>query len=132
MGADRLHVVFGTGQAGSALAAHLAGLGVAVRTVSRSSAATLADGADWRAADVSDPEAAADAAKGAAVVCQCVNAPYPHRRVGEDLRHAPLLRPLGQPDLSNCLCTGGTKTLAHAIHPRPHLPGAIRHVRDRG
>ena len=95
MGADRLHVVFGIGQAGSALAAHLAGLGVAVRTVSRSSAATLADGADWRAADVSDPEAAADAAKGAAVVCQCVNAPYPHRRVGEDLRHAPLLRPLG-------------------------------------
>ena len=27
MGEDRLHVVFGTGQVGSALAAHLAGLG---------------------------------------------------------------------------------------------------------
>ena len=76
MGEARLHVVFGTGQVGSALAAHLARLGVAVRTVSRSRPATLADGVDWRAADVSDPEAAADAAKGASVVYQCVNAPY--------------------------------------------------------
>ena len=31
MGEARLHVVFGTGQVGNALAAHLAGLGVAVR-----------------------------------------------------------------------------------------------------
>ena len=76
MGEDRLHVVFGTGQVGSALAAHLAGLGLAVRAVSRSRPATLAGGADWRAADVTDPEAAADAAKGASVVYQCVNAPY--------------------------------------------------------
>ena len=76
MGEDRLHVVFGTGQVGNALAAHLAGLGLAVRAVSRSRPATLADGIDWRAADVSDPEAATDAAKGASVVYQCVNAPY--------------------------------------------------------
>jgi nucleoside-diphosphate-sugar epimerase len=76
MGEDRLHVVFGTGQVGSALAGHLAGLGVAVRAVSRSRPATLAGGADWRAADVSDPEAATDAAKGASVIYQCVNAPY--------------------------------------------------------
>ena len=33
MGEARLHVVFGTGQVGNALAAHLAGLGVAVRAV---------------------------------------------------------------------------------------------------
>ena len=76
MGEDRLHVVFGTGQVGSALAAHLAGLGLAVRAVSRHRPATLAGGIDWRAADVTDPEAAADAAKGASVVYQCVNAPY--------------------------------------------------------
>jgi len=76
MGEDRLHVVFGTGQVGSALAAHLAGLGVAVRAVSRHRPATLAGGIDWRAADVTDPEAATDAAKGASVVYQCVNAPY--------------------------------------------------------
>jgi nucleoside-diphosphate-sugar epimerase len=75
MGEDRLHVVFGTGQVGSTLAAHLAGLGLAVRTVSRHRPATR-PGIDWRAADVTDPEAAADAAKGASVVYQCVNAPY--------------------------------------------------------
>jgi nucleoside-diphosphate-sugar epimerase len=76
MSEDRLHVVFGTGQVGSALAAHLGGLGLAVRTVSRNRPRALADGVDWRAADVTDPEAAADAAKGASVIYQCLNAPY--------------------------------------------------------
>jgi hypothetical protein len=47
---DRLHIVFGTGQVGSALAAHLAGMGHAVRAVSRHRPAPLA-GVDWRAAD---------------------------------------------------------------------------------
>jgi len=75
MGEDRLHVVFGTGQVGSALAVHLAGSGLAVRTVSRHRPATR-PGIDWRAADVSDPEAAAGAAKGASVIYQCLNAPY--------------------------------------------------------
>ena len=76
MAEDRLHVVFGTGQVGSALGAHLAGLGVAVRAVSRHRPAALAGGVNWRAADAADPEAAADAAKGASVVYQCLNAPY--------------------------------------------------------
>ena len=39
-----LHVVFGTDQAGSALAAQLAGLGLAVRAVSRHRPVTLAGG----------------------------------------------------------------------------------------
>jgi nucleoside-diphosphate-sugar epimerase len=76
MGGEQLHVVFGTGQVGSALAAHLTGMGLAVRTVSRDRPRALADGVDWRAADVTDPEAAADAARGASVVYQCLNAPY--------------------------------------------------------
>jgi nucleoside-diphosphate-sugar epimerase len=76
MGEDRLHVVFGTGQVGSALTAHLARQGIAVRAVSRNRPPALAGGADWRAADVNDPEVAADAAKGASVVYQCLNAPY--------------------------------------------------------
>jgi nucleoside-diphosphate-sugar epimerase len=76
MGEGRLHVVFGTGQVGSALAAHLAGLGIAVRAVSRHRPPALAVGVDWRAADAADPEAAADAAKGASVIYQCLNAPY--------------------------------------------------------
>ena len=41
MSEARLHVVSGTGQAGSALAAQLAGLGVAVRAVSRHRPVTL-------------------------------------------------------------------------------------------
>src|SRR5208282_615857 len=76
MGEARLYVVFGTGQVGSALTAHLAGLGLAVRAVSRRRPAALAGDADWRAADVTDPEAAAGAAKGASVIYQCLNAPY--------------------------------------------------------
>jgi nucleoside-diphosphate-sugar epimerase len=75
-GEDRLHVVFGTGQVGRALAACLAGRGLAVRAVSRRRPPGLADGIDWRAADAADAGAASDAAKGAAVVYQCLNAPY--------------------------------------------------------
>jgi nucleoside-diphosphate-sugar epimerase len=75
MSDDRLHIVFGTGQVGAALAAYLAGRGIAVRAVSRHRPPTLA-GVDWRAADAADPEAAADAAKGASVIYQCLNAPY--------------------------------------------------------
>jgi nucleoside-diphosphate-sugar epimerase len=76
MSEDRLHVVFGTGQVGRALSARLAGLGLAVRVVSRHRPAGLVDGVDWRAADASDPQAADDAAEGAAVIYQCLNAPY--------------------------------------------------------
>jgi nucleoside-diphosphate-sugar epimerase len=76
MSADRLHVVFGAGQVGRALAARLAGLGVPVRIVSRHQPSAPRDGCDWQAADATDPEAATDAAKGASVVYQCLNAPY--------------------------------------------------------
>jgi nucleoside-diphosphate-sugar epimerase len=72
----RLHVVFGTGQVGNALAAELTRAGVTVRTVSRHRPSTLADGVDWRAADVADSEAAAEVTKGASVIYQCLNAPY--------------------------------------------------------
>ncbi|MGP7999740.1 MAG: NAD-dependent epimerase/dehydratase family protein [Streptosporangiaceae bacterium] len=75
-GEDRLHVVFGTGQVGRVLAAVLAGRSLSVRVVSRHRPPELADGIDWRAADATDLDAAADAAKGASVVYQCVNAPY--------------------------------------------------------
>jgi nucleoside-diphosphate-sugar epimerase len=71
-----LHVVFGAGQVGRTLAAHLAGLALTVRIVSRHRPATSADGVNWRAADATDGEAATDAAKGASVIYQCLNAPY--------------------------------------------------------
>ncbi len=76
MSEDRLHVVFGAGQVGRALAARLAVLGVPVRMVSRHRPSAPLAGVDWRAADAMDPEAATDAAKGASVVYQCLNAPY--------------------------------------------------------
>ena len=72
----RLHVVFGAGQVGRALAVRLAELGLAVRVVSRTRPGALANGIQWRAADATDVEAATAAAAGAAVVYQCLNAPY--------------------------------------------------------
>jgi uncharacterized protein YbjT (DUF2867 family) len=76
MSNDQLHVVFGAGQVGRALTSRLAERGLAVRAVSRNRPAELPDGVDWRAADASDPEAAAAAADGASVIYQCLNAPY--------------------------------------------------------
>jgi predicted dinucleotide-binding enzyme len=58
-----LHVVFGTGQVGLALADRLAGLNLTVRAVSRRRPAALADSIDWRAADATDLDAASDAAR---------------------------------------------------------------------
>jgi nucleoside-diphosphate-sugar epimerase len=72
---SELHVVFGAGQVGRALAARLVEQGLEVRIVSRHRPA-LVDAAEWREADVTDAVAATDAAKGAAVVYQCLNAPY--------------------------------------------------------
>ena len=83
--------MFGTGQAGNALAAHLAGLGMAVRAVSRHRPAELAGGTDRRAADVTGPQAAADAAKGASAVYQCVKC---RARRGRSASH----RCSGRPD----------------------------------
>ena len=71
-----LQVVFGAGQVGLALASGLASSGSPVRSVSRKRPTSLAEGVDWRGADASDPEAATDAARGASVIYQCLNAPY--------------------------------------------------------
>jgi nucleoside-diphosphate-sugar epimerase len=76
MAIQGLHVVFGVGQVGRALATHLTGLGLEVRAVSRQRPTVLADGIDWWAADAADADAAAGAAKGATAVYQCLNAPY--------------------------------------------------------
>ena len=76
MSGQPLHVVFGAGQVGRALSARLAGMGVAVRSVSRHPPEGLAGGIDWRTADASEPRAANKAAEGAAVIYQCLNAPY--------------------------------------------------------
>jgi len=72
----QLHVVFGVGQVGRALVAHLASENKAVRVVSLRPPSDLPEGVDSQLADVTDEEAAADIAKGATVVYQCLNAPY--------------------------------------------------------
>ena len=76
MTSSALHVVFGTGQVGSALVEHLMASGVEVRAVSRHRPVGLTQGIDWRSADAADPESASDAAKGATVIYQCLNASY--------------------------------------------------------
>jgi nucleoside-diphosphate-sugar epimerase len=73
---QNLHVIFGSGQVGVSLAARLAEQGVAVRSLSRHRPPALADGVEWRAVDATDVEAATDGAGGAAVIYQCLNAPY--------------------------------------------------------
>lgn len=69
-------MVFGAGQVGHALTARLAGLDLPVRVVSRHRPPGLAAGVEWRVADATDAEAATDAARGASVIYQCLNAPY--------------------------------------------------------
>jgi nucleoside-diphosphate-sugar epimerase len=76
MSEEHLHVVFGAGQVGHALAAGLVALDLPVRVVSRHRPEELADELGWRAADATDPEASTDAARGASVIYQCLNAPY--------------------------------------------------------
>jgi nucleoside-diphosphate-sugar epimerase len=72
-----LHVVFGAGNVGRTLAAHLLGLGHLVRVVTRTQPSALPRGIEWRRADAADPSAATEAAGGATVIYQCLNAPYP-------------------------------------------------------
>lgn len=68
--------MFGAGQVGRSLSKRLSDIGLTVRVLSRNRPAELADGIDWHAVDASDPDAATEAAGGAAVIYQCLNAPY--------------------------------------------------------
>jgi len=74
--AEPVHVVFGAGQVGRALVEHLARAGRGVRVISLHQPRDLPVEVEWRSADAADPDAAAAAAAGAAVVYQCLNAPY--------------------------------------------------------
>ena len=76
LNSDSLHVVIGTGQVGLAVTARLAELGFRVRAVSRHRPAGLRDTVGWSGADVLDADASLEAVKGAAVIYQCLNAPY--------------------------------------------------------
>ncbi|MEV0173674.1 NAD-dependent epimerase/dehydratase family protein [Streptomyces sp. NPDC050803] len=71
-----LHVVLGSGPAGTALARELARRGHSVRLVDRKGQGPAPDGVQRFAADVSTAEGARAAVAGAAVVHHCVNVGY--------------------------------------------------------
>ncbi len=76
---EALHVVFGAGPVGLAIADELVSRGHRVRLVNRSGrppAVTDAPEVEWVSADAMDPAAAAGAAVGAAVVYFALNHPY--------------------------------------------------------
>jgi nucleoside-diphosphate-sugar epimerase len=75
MTTDTLHVVFGSGPLGQAIAAQLAASGATVRLVSRSGTAQLS-GVENVRADLMILEDAAAAATGAAVIYQCAAPAY--------------------------------------------------------
>src|SRR5687768_3459690 len=68
-----LHVIFGAGQIGRALAAELIARGLRVRIVRRGAAGVASPHLEWMSGDVLDPKFARDAVRGAAVVYNCVN-----------------------------------------------------------
>lgn len=74
-----LHVVFGAGQIGRRLAAELLDRGLRVRLVQRGGPRPARDGLAWHRADATDAAAAAEAARGAAVVYDCTNPAAYHR-----------------------------------------------------
>ena len=78
MAENNIEVVFGGGPLGLAVVETLAGRGRAVRLVTRSGRADAPGGVQVVAADVSDPERAAEAAHGATAIYHCVGADYGH------------------------------------------------------
>ncbi|WP_052548692.1 NAD-dependent epimerase/dehydratase family protein [Enhygromyxa salina] len=70
-----LHTIFGAGQVGHKLALVLLDRGYRVRLVRRGPAGAPRQGLVWMSGDVTDPSFADEAARGAAVVYNCVNPP---------------------------------------------------------
>jgi nucleoside-diphosphate-sugar epimerase len=71
-----LHVVFGTGPVGLATVDLLVDRGHRVRAVNRSGQAEVPKGVEVVGGDATDPAFSTHAARGAAVVYQCLNPPY--------------------------------------------------------
>ena len=70
-----IHTIFGAGQVGTLLAHELLDRGHTVRLVRRGKAGPSRPGLTWMSGDVTDPAFADEAARGAAVVYNCVNPP---------------------------------------------------------
>ncbi len=76
MSERELHVVFGAGQAGLAVADALVARGRRVRVVNRSGKASVLAGVEVCRGDATDPSVTTQLAAGATVVYSCLNAPY--------------------------------------------------------
>lgn len=74
-----LHLIFGTGPAGTTLSEVLVAQDKRVRCVNRSGKADLPPGVEVRAGDVLDPAAVRELCSDAAVVYHCANVPYPQQ-----------------------------------------------------
>src|SRR5579871_5370732 len=72
-----LHVVFGAGPLGGAIAGRLTAKGKRVRVVTRSGKGYLPPGVESVRGDASDPQSTREVCQGSAVVYNCTNAPYP-------------------------------------------------------
>lgn len=72
----QVHVIFGAGQVGLPLAQRLGARGHVVRLVTRSGTDPRLAGVTPVRADATDPAATAEAARGAAALYNCMNAPY--------------------------------------------------------
>jgi nucleoside-diphosphate-sugar epimerase len=71
-----LHVIFGTGPAGTTLAQELLARGKQVRLVNRSGKGQVPDGSELVAGDASKLATVRELSKGASVVYNCTHAPY--------------------------------------------------------
>lgn len=74
-----LHVIFGTGPAGSTLAEQLVAAGKQVRAINRSGKATLPPQVEVVAADILDPRTVRTVTADAGVIYHCANVPYPQQ-----------------------------------------------------
>lgn len=74
-----LHVIFGTGPAGTTLSEVLWAQNKRVRCINRSGKASLPPGVELRTGDALDPAAVRELCQDAAVVYHCANVPYPQQ-----------------------------------------------------
>jgi len=74
----KLHVIFGTGPAGTAVMDELLARGARVRMVNLRGEASLPDGVELLAGNAADPAFSTRACEGASVVYQALNPPYTH------------------------------------------------------
>lgn len=76
---SEVHVIFGTGPAGSTLAQLLHAQGKQVKVINRSGKATLPEGVSIVAGDILDSAQVRTLCAGATVVYHCANVPYPQQ-----------------------------------------------------